>query len=50
MYVAFLFTSLHSMLQNMQTISGISILIHGVISLPDVKPCDKKWCMLQIYS
>ena len=29
----------------MQTVSGLSILIHGVISLPDVIPCDK-WRIL----
>ena len=26
---------------NMQTTSGLSILMHGVISLPDATSCDK---------
>ena len=30
------------MLQNLLTTSGLSIILHGVISLPDATSCDKK--------
>ena len=30
------------MLLNLYTTSGLSILLHGVISLPGAKSCDKK--------
>ena len=31
-------------LENQQTTSGLSILLHGIISLPDVTSYDKYWC------
>ena len=28
--------------ENLQTASGLSILLHGVISIPDMASCDKE--------
>ena len=41
MFAALQWTSLHDV-TNMETTSGLSILLHGVISLPDGTSYDKK--------
>ena len=47
--------SLHSVTKYMSTTSGLSVLIHGIMSLPDAMSCDKMgfsqclirmWCLL----
>ena len=36
----------YTTLQNLLTTSGLSILLHGVISLPDVALCDNDKSMI----
>ena len=33
--------------ENLSTASGLSILLHGVISLPDATSYDKKWLTIK---
>ena len=40
-YVRNVFMDVITFPENLQTTSGLSILLHGVISLPDATSCDK---------